>query len=36
MGAAATVCILTPAATVRRTLNMTTLAVASAAAARHV
>jgi malate dehydrogenase (oxaloacetate-decarboxylating)(NADP+) len=35
MGAAATACILTPAATVRRTLNMTTLAVASAAAARH-
>ena len=34
MGAAATACILTPAATVRRTLNMTTLAVASAAAAR--
>ena len=35
MGAAATACILTPAATVRRTLNMATLAVASAAAARH-
>ncbi|RKT47302.1 NADP-dependent malic enzyme [Thiocapsa rosea] len=36
MGAAATACILTPAATVRRTLNMTTLAVASAAAARDL
>jgi malate dehydrogenase (oxaloacetate-decarboxylating)(NADP+) len=35
MGAAATAYILTPAATVRRTLNMATLAVASAAAARH-
>ena len=35
MGAAATAYILTPAATVRRTLNMTTLAVASAAATRH-
>ncbi|WP_342721528.1 NADP-dependent malic enzyme [Acidovorax sp. FHTAMBA] len=32
MGAAATACILTPAATVRRVLNMTALAVASAAA----
>jgi malate dehydrogenase (oxaloacetate-decarboxylating)(NADP+) len=31
MGAAATACILTPAATVRRVLNMTALAVASAA-----
>jgi len=34
MGAAATACILTPAATVRRVLNMTALAVASAAAHR--
>ena len=32
MGVAATACILTPAATVRRVLNMTALAVASAAA----
>jgi malate dehydrogenase (oxaloacetate-decarboxylating)(NADP+) len=32
MGAAATACILTPAATVRRVFNMTALAVASAAA----
>jgi len=32
MGAAATAYILTPAATVRRVLNMTALAVASAAA----
>ncbi|OJX32472.1 MAG: NADP-dependent malic enzyme [Burkholderiales bacterium 68-12] len=31
MGAAATACILTPAATVRRVLNMTALAVASSA-----
>ena len=35
MGAAATACILTPAAAVRRVLNMTALAVASAAATRH-
>ena len=34
MGAAATAYILTPATTVRRMLNMTALAVASAAAAR--
>ncbi|TVQ84459.1 MAG: NADP-dependent malic enzyme [Chromatiaceae bacterium] len=35
LGAAATACILTPAATVRRVLNMTALAVASVAAARR-
>ena len=35
MGAAATAYILTPATTVRRMLNMTALAVASAAAARQ-